>query len=312
MNLTYRKLGMSTATALLTAGLAGCGGGSGGPGGPGSTVSFVNFNSIKPSGTTTFTGIGTEVTRDTDATGKSTSIGSFGKAGDISADVSYDKDGDISKVVVTTPSGEKTWDLSDPNTHGDDTIPGRLMAEKDNGDWIAVADIEQPGSSTKDFEYQTFGLWETIDSPTKATNGAFSVGAVTDAANIPTTGAAATFSGAAAGAYSDPTGNGDIASADAELVVNFVNRTATFATTNTVLDNGGARNDLNLISNDLSYSAGTNGMTGTIANAGGTMNGAIDGRFYGPNAEEAGGVFGLKGAAPGSLEAYSGGFGVKK
>src|SRR5690606_9384892 len=207
MNLAYRKLGLSTATALLGVTLAGCGGGSGGPAGPGGSTSFLNFNEMKESSTTAFKGIGTEVVRDMDENGDSTAIGDFSPTSDITADVTLDAEGDISKVAVTTPSGKRSWDLGDSGTTGDASKPGRLTATNAQGDWVTVADTETPGSSDEDFEYQTFGLWETTDSSTsKATVGAFSVGAQTDGANIPTDSATVTFNGAAGGAYANAGG----------------------------------------------------------------------------------------------------------
>ena len=55
----------------------------------------------------------------------------------------------------------------------------------------------------------------------------------------------------------------------------------------------------------LTYAAGTNSFTGNVVTTG--LTGTSTGRFYGPNAEELGGVFGLSGAG---LESYSGGYGA--
>ena len=64
------------------------------------------------------------------------------------------------------------------------------------------------------------------------------------------------------------------------------------------------------LSGTLSYGPGSARFSGTLANAGGTMSGASQGQFYGPAAQELGGVFGLKAAT--GVETFVGAYGAKR
>ncbi|HET9463099.1 MAG TPA: transferrin-binding protein-like solute binding protein, partial [Thiobacillus sp.] len=89
---------------------------------------------------------------------------------------------------------------------------------------------------------------------------------------------------------------------------NFVTRSLTFNTTNTQTSTNWAAftaaPELNL-TGTLTYAPGTNSFAGTVTSA--TLTGDSTGQFYGPNAEELGGVFFLKGAG---VETYAGAYGA--
>ena len=51
-------------------------------------------------------------------------------------------------------------------------------------------------------------------------------------------------------------------------------------------------------------------ISGTLTNAGGTMSGKSDARYYGPNGQELGGVFTLRSAT--TVETYTGAYGAKR
>ena len=57
----------------------------------------------------------------------------------------------------------------------------------------------------------------------------------------------------------------------------------------------------------LNYAAGSNAFSGNVSATG--LTGSSSGQFYGPNAEELGGVFSLEGAG---VETYIGGYGAKQ
>ena len=57
----------------------------------------------------------------------------------------------------------------------------------------------------------------------------------------------------------------------------------------------------------MTYAAGTNTFTGNVTATG--LSGTSTGRFYGPSAQELGGVFSLSGAG---MEHYAGGYGAKR
>lgn len=293
---------IAKAVALFAAPLmlAACGGGAGGPSGPAGS-SFVGFSSTKAPGTTSIKGIGREASAKDDA---QITISPFSPVETVTADLSMAANGDISELALTTSSGRKVWNRSNSQIVENQGILGAIS---DNGqESILVAEPEAHG-----FEYQTFGAWESSNAThTDGKFGAFSVGAETTGSSIPTSGTA-TFSGAAGGIYSDASGSADVATSDASLAVNFANRSAAFATTGTELAQEGLRPDLDL-SGNLTYSPGSNILSGTVNNAAGTMSGNADGRFYGPAAQEIGGVFALKGTATNSLETFGGGFGAKR
>lgn len=281
--------------------LAACGGGSGGPGSPGGT-SFVGFP-IPDSSKVTLNGIAkeTSITVDPD-TGATTSMAPF-TSNPVTADVSVDGDGDINELTIASASGSNTWNTDNSISNETNGVIGAIS--NDGLKSVLVAAPEVNG-----FAYQTYGAWETsTQDMTSGKIGVFSVGTQTAAAEVPTTGTA-TFKGSAGGLYSTGNGDADIMSADATLNADFANKSVGFATSNTEsMVTGTVRNDLNL-NGTLSYTGG--GMTGTVTNLGGTMSGSADGQFYGPNAAEIGGVFALRGTAPGSTEAFGGGFGAKQ
>jgi hypothetical protein len=59
----------------------------------------------------------------------------------------------------------------------------------------------------------------------------------------------------------------------------------------------------------LSYAQGVNSFSGGLTTANGALNGQGTGRFYGPSAQEIGGVYSLSGSG---LSRLIGGFGGKR
>jgi hypothetical protein len=158
------------------------------------------------------------------------------------------------------------------------------------------------------WDYQTFGVWETGLDTTQGTFGAFSVG-VTAGTAIPTTGSA-TFTGKVAGSYVPATpGPGYAVLANLTVNANFLNRSLVLHTTDTVTSPDWTtftQNDGLNLSGNLSYSSGTNGFTGDLSTVSG-LTGQSSGQFYGPTAQELGGVFFLQGGG----ETYTGAYGAK-
>lgn len=282
------------APLLLTA----CGGSSGGPGGPGGT-SFVGFP-LPDNSTTKLTGIAKKVhVEDENGAISVSAITSR----NVTATVGVDADGDLSSVAIDDGQSKQSWDASN-STSGERS--GYLGAVSNDGNRsVLVASPETAGLA-----YQTYGLWAAGDK--SATSGdieVFSVGSQTASASIPTQGTA-TFTGTAGGVYASEIGEeSDIVTASAKLGADFANKSVTFNTTGTTSGlTGGSRSDLDL-SGSLSYAGGA--MTGNVTSAGG-MSGTADGQFYGPGAEEIGGVFAVKGAGPGGETLFGGGFGAKR
>lgn len=161
------------------------------------------------------------------------------------------------------------------------------------------------------WEYQSFGVWNNQGSSTGAIR-ASTFGAPTPALAVPTSGSA-TFSGKLAGLYVSPAGQGAMAAADLNMNANFSTRSLTFSSsgTNTTHDakTPTAAPNLNL-NGTLTYAPGSNSFTGTLVNSSGTMSGSSNGRFYGPAAQELGGVFTVKSAT--SVETFIGAYGAKR
>ena len=97
----------------------------------------------------------------------------------------------------------------------------------------------------------------------------------------------------------------------------FANRTLALSSSGTVTIDNYVTNattspapNLNL-TGTLIYAAGTNSFAGTLTPSGGTLlPGTSTGRFYGPGAQELGGVFILK--AGSGAETYGGAYGAKQ
>jgi hypothetical protein len=160
-----------------------------------------------------------------------------------------------------------------------------------------------------DWNYQSFGVWNR-NSWSGGRIGATSFGAATPASAVPTTGTA-TFIGKLAGFYVSPTGQGSAAAAELSVAANFSSRSLTLASSGTMIEVGKATAAPNLnLGGTLTYATGTNAFAGSLANAGGTLGGRSTGQFYGPAAQELGGVFNLK--SPTTAEAFVGAYGAKR
>jgi hypothetical protein len=161
------------------------------------------------------------------------------------------------------------------------------------------------------WEYQSFGVWNS-NVPGAGTVGATSFGAATPGSAVPISGAA-TFTGKLAGLYVSPTGQGSLAAADLTVNANFNTRSLSFASSGTTITRdlvtATAAPNLNL-NGTLTYSPGSSTFTGALVNAGSTMSGSSKGQFYGPTAQELGGVFAVKSST--TVETLVGAFGAKR
>jgi len=161
------------------------------------------------------------------------------------------------------------------------------------------------------WDYQSFGAWESVSGGGTALR-ASSFGAATPAAAVPSTGTA-TFTGKLGGMYVSPGGQGAIASADLRVVADFGARSLSLASSNSTLLRApaGAYAAPHLdLGGTLTYASGSGAFSGTLASAGGSLSGASNGSFYGPAAQELGGVFALKSAT--AAEAFAGAYGAKR
>jgi transferrin binding protein len=172
---------------------------------------------------------------------------------------------------------------------------------------VVVAD-----QSAQIWDYQSFGVWNDARFTGHQTIYSLSFGSATAAAGIPSAGSAL-FTGKLAGFYVSPDGQGSIATADLAVNANFSARSLSFSSSNSRitrdLATSSAAPNLNL-SGTLSYVDGMNRFSGTLTNAGGTMSGLSKGQFYGPTANELGGVFTVN--SPKTVETFTGAYGGKR
>lgn len=309
------------AAAIASMFLSACGGG-GGSGGTVPTTSttsttptgtpFTSWSAVTAGSTVVVPGMSQQVTRTADfTTGLITSI-SAPTAVDTAASFfteTLNSSGTITKVVITSPTGNISFDAA-----AGDTIsylgnaPWILAAEKnDRSALVMGADPDIFG-----WEYQSFGVWSAGRTTESGSAGVMSVGAPTAGAAIPTAGTA-TFTGTSNGVYVDAAGLDYHVDSDVSVNANFAARTLILSSTGTITSRDffattSPAPNLNL-TGTLAYAAGTNSFAGTLTN-GGTLSGTSTGRFYGPSAQELGGVFVLK--ANSGVETYGGAYGAKR
>jgi C-lobe and N-lobe beta barrels of Tf-binding protein B len=161
------------------------------------------------------------------------------------------------------------------------------------------------------WSYQSFGVWNT-QGAIYGEQHALSFGMLTPADAVPL-GGAATYAGKLAGFYVSPGGQGSVAAADISVAVDFSARSLSFSSSGTTLtrdlSNASPAPTLDL-RGTMTFQPVGNGFRGTLQSAGGTISGQTLGGFYGPNAQELSGEFGLN--APTTVESFVGAYGAKR
>jgi hypothetical protein len=286
----FRALALS---AVVTAALTACGGGGGG----GNTireVPFTSFSAVAPNETVVMSGISQT------ASGTMT----VGAGGDISIDtanlgpvdsgnstarLTYNGFGDLSGMSFSTPQSSASYGA------GQIDCTGGLVCTAENATSAAVA----VDATAFGWNYQSYGVWFKEASSTTFQIGAMSAGAVTPGSAVPTTGMA-TFTGLSSGFYVDTAGLPSFTSANMTANVNFGTRNIGFSTTNTMAGNLNTQSTSSMsglnLNGTLTYGAGSSQFSGPVISQDLSLTGSANGRFYGPNAEEIGGVFGLSGS----------------
>jgi hypothetical protein len=197
------------------------------------------------------------------------------------------------------------------------TTPGECAASVNGNTFGKVINALDPGVA---WNYQSFGYWLVSLSFGSANATAMSFGSPTPAGAVQTTGSA-TYNGRSGGVYVDPTGVLFTYSGGMSSMVNFATRSISFATIATQVSpvSGGTLPALGSlgVSGTLTYAVGSSQFSGPVtapgAFGGGGLSGTANGSFYGPTAQEIGGVFSLNNTVTaGSREAIVGGFGGKR
>ncbi len=243
------------------------------------------------------------------------------------ATLTYDADKIIERIELETPNMTFAWDA---NSEDSIVYSGINIFAADSLEPINVSNIAAAiNPEAVGWEYQTFGVWETnrkFLDPVSGHIGAMSMGASTPQEDVPTpsTPGSVLFEGRTNGIYVDATGVDYYVYSDLSVEVHFdpdsAKTTLDFLPTSnnykvsmdTLINSGlpGANtNDANFaLSGTLTYSPTTNQFTGQLDTP--IMSGDSTGQFYGPAAQELGGVFFLTDSASNPTMYYSGAYGA--
>lgn len=314
---TLEKLLVPTFAILLTA----CGGGGGGGGGGSlsqQSTSFTSWSNVSPNQTVELEGI----SYNADYTAPSptftvTQVSNFSEANS-SVSISYDGQQNPTAIRLTSGSKSKSFSTSSGDTLGNlgDYIGAEWsdisFAINSSGESIAIA--AEPYSSNIDWNYQSFGAWETGRGTGSGYAAVTSVGRSTSGSSIPTNGTGV-YTGYSGGIALSADGTRDyFVSSNFQATANFSNRQVSIQATNSgaydpvndAIYNGTLVFDY---TGNLTYNSGSNSLTGTLTTT--TNNsGTVKGQFYGPNAEELGGIFEITNYNGVGL--YTGAFGAKR
>lgn len=284
--------------ALLT----GCGGGGGG----GSSVKtgYTSFSSIPANTKADVVGRSVEASYTSGAatTDPVTGVTDLGTDTTMMTSLTYGSAGQLTRLSIATDNGTLTWDSSVDMFISGPGVSQVFSANANN--YAFVANAVDLG-----LNYQTFGVWVTGLVTTSGRVGAASVGMPTNAASVPSSGLAS-FIGGSVGSYIDASGERFIVAADSLINADFSTRSLVFTTSNSeaislINATDSSRPDLNL-SGTLAYAAGSNSFSGSVSTVS-ALTGSASGNFYGPTAQEAGGVFAVTGSG---IEDYRGSFGA--
>lgn len=316
------ELGRWLVAAVLTLLLAGCGGDGGGGVWGAAPTPFTSYGSIVYPSTVKMSGASQETTYTYDTvTGKFTTLNvPSGFTSGASITETWDAGHALTSETVTSYLGTTILTLNSAN--GDTlnqsvpTTPIVYGKSANSQNYLLKAN-----HAVLTWDYQNFGVWLTGAGTLTGQLGAMTVGAETAGAAVLASGTY-TFTGVSAGYYIDTAGAGHFVTSNMSAAVDFSVRSINFTTTGSAMTSNlsvapTANNNLNL-SGTLTYAAGSNQFTGSVATAGGgplnaAMNGTTTGKFYGPSAQEIGGTFSVSNGTVGAGgAAYVGGFGGKR
>lgn len=169
------------------------------------------------------------------------------------------------------------------------------------------------GDTASAAEYMVYGIWVTGGGTGSGAAGVFTQGPETTTANIPTTGTA-TYNGTSIGSYVEADGTDYFVLSDVASTVDFAAGTLTFTNSSSSKSrtpNGSYASDASLnFSGTGSIANGANTVSGSSTNTVGAniTNMSMGGEFFGPNAENFGGIW--TGADPATLESFMMSFGA--
>lgn len=230
-----------------------------------------------------------------------------------------DGDGAPTSVKITTLGPTVSFDTSKSDLIGTDWADPRLISALTPGSFTSKVLAVSVNPTAAGLNYQTFGAWAYGDDssfapPTGGAEGADSYGVVTAGSALPASGQAK-LSGLITAEYVEEAGQIDGPIGLAALLtvdVDFAARTASlnsspFTSDSTQFYGGNGQEPGTDLHGVLTYAAGQNDLSGTLTSSDGSLSGGATARFYGPSAQELGGVFTLQSTAGGEMV---GAFGV--
>lgn len=285
---------------VFVLGLSACNGGGGGALTVASTGGFTTWDAVQPGTTVSLNGISQEADYTYDNSGLTAPV-TISPVSSARASLSRNLAGELSRFSITTPSTTVAFDTGRGDTIAvADGLVAALAQDLDTA--FIGADPIALG-----WDFQSFGVWQTDAGTGNARVGAATFGRAAPVAAIPARGSAL-YVGRLGGVYVGPAGiDSALIVSDLAVTADFGARTLRLSTANVSdFDSGAVRPDLAL-DGTLSYVAGSNDFSGTLTNSGRTMSGPTRGRFYGPAAQEVGGVFFMQ--AESGFEAFGGAYG---
>ena len=305
------KTGMILTVLPLAMSLTGCGGGGGGSSSA-TLGGFTSFSSATRGSPISLDGMSSETAYTYNTTTKKiTGLGAQSAVADgATANITYNSAGQATTAqLVSANRTTLSFNAANGDTFGNLIINPSIDAvvSANHQNYVLLANPYDFG-----WDYQTFGTWVTGAGTGSGTVGMISAGSLTAAGSIPTTGTA-TYTGVTGGRYAAANGDDYFTGSALSANVNFAARTLAVSSTGTQVtrDLLAVSNNANLnFTGNLAYNAGSNQFTGNIATTGG-LNGTMTGKFYGPAAQEIGGIFSAR-ANAGLPESYAGAFGAKR
>lgn len=304
------RTGAKAVAFLVVASTLSACGGSGGGGGTVPVTGFTTWRTDVAGKSILVNGDGKQVTYTYDLVNQRIETISVPQDGAASALFTFDNASVLTGLLLssagTTVGNFGAGDIGILATDGDFVIAENFSSR---------AIISNPRSLA--WDYQSFGVWETGLDAGNGFYGAMSLGAPTAGTAIPGSGTA-NFGGKVVGSYVNSAGTGHTVLANLNVGVDWGTRLLTLETSGSQMSADGVSFSLNpsldMNNQTLSYAPGTNGFSGTLttgatATSPGGLSGNSSGKFYGPNAQELGGVFFLQGNG---LETYSGAYGAKQ
>lgn len=287
---------------ILLAALTACGGGGGGGGNTIRDVPFTSFSAI--GGNERVTISGNSQTAEGTNTGIIVNTFLLNPVNDSNSAMAltYDRNRNLSGISIGTPQSSVSY--------GGGEISCATGAACSGINATSLAVVMNPFSPSNGWDYQTFGVWLKDITATSFQAGAISAGLVTPVSGLPLGITNATFTGHAGGFYHNGTGTLFITDAEMVATTNFQTRAMTFSTHTTLLTDTSSFNtipepNLNLNGSWI-YAAGSSQFSGTVTSASG-MSGPLSGQFFGPSAQEIGGVYSLTGTGDRSMLGAFGG-----